>query len=337
MDLNTVWFILVWVLLSGYAILDGFDLGVGTLHLFARNETERVIHMKTIAPVWDGNEVWLLTGGGALFAAFPVVYATVFSNLYLALVLVMLALIFRAVSLEFRNQVEHNGWKKFWDWSFGLGSLLPALLFGVAIGNLVRGLPIPANGQTVVPFVSLLNPYALLVGVFSVILLTMHGSALLAIKTEGELKERMVRLTARLWILVVVALPICFVYTMFAAKPFFAGCTGKPLFWLFIVLLLLATVYIPIGTRAGHHRKAFLASSLTIGSAMGLTATCMFPRIVPSTMNLADSLDIYNAASTPKTHTVMLVIALIGMPLVIAYTAFVYSKFTGTVTGQDGY
>jgi cytochrome d ubiquinol oxidase subunit II len=199
MDLNTVWFLLIGVLLVGYAVLDGFDLGVGVLHLFAKSDHERRVHLNAIGPVWDGNEVWLLTAGGAMFAAFPIVYATVFSGFYLAFMLLLFALIFRAVSLEFRGQFENPRWRSFWDWAFGLGSLLPAVLYGVAIGNVIRGLPIGADGSLNVSLFALLNPYALLIGLFSLAMFVMHGAAFLAVRTEGELQERMARATVGAW------------------------------------------------------------------------------------------------------------------------------------------
>lgn len=173
MDLNTIWFVLVAVLITGYAVLDGFDLGVGVLHLLTKKEEEKRVNINAIGPVWDGNEVWLLTGGGALFAAFPVVYATVFSGFYIALMLLLLALIFRAVSFEFRGKVENERWKKSWDYAFGIGSLLPLILFGVAIGNILRGIPIDINGIFTGNFFTLLNPYSILVGVLSLFLFTM--------------------------------------------------------------------------------------------------------------------------------------------------------------------
>ena len=203
MDLNTAWFLLIWVLFIGYALLDGFDLGVGLLHLFAQDDRERRICTNAIGPVWDGNEVWLLTGGGALFAAFPVVYATVFSGLYLAFMLLLLALVCRAVSLEFRSQVDSPGWRRIWDWSFGLGSLISAILFGVAMGNILRGLPIEPDGTLNVPFLALLNPYALLTGVLTLAAFVMHGAAFLALKTEGALQQRMARWTTGAWMVFV--------------------------------------------------------------------------------------------------------------------------------------
>ena len=338
MDLNTTWFLLIWVLLAGYAILDGFDLGVGVLHLLARDERERRIHVGAIGPFWDGNEVWLLTGGGALFAAFPIVYATVFSSFYLALMLLLLALVFRAVSLEFRSQVDTPGWRRVWDWAFGLGSLIPAILLGVAMGNILRGIPIEADGTAAVSFLSLLNPYALLLGVMSLAMFTMHGAVFLAVKTEGDLQQRMARWASGTWIVFIVLYVAAFAATFFAAPFLFEGASGNPLFWAFLVLLLAACVTVPIAIRSEKFLRSFLASSVSIASVIGLAAVCLFPRVVPSSLDLANSLTVYNASSTPRTLTVMLIIALIGMPLVIAYTAYVYKMFAGKVViTQESY
>jgi len=331
MDLNTTWFLLIWVLLAGYAILDGFDLGVGVLHLFARDDRERRIHMNAIGPVWDGNEVWLLTGGGALFAAFPVVYADVFSGFYLALMLLMFALIFRAVSMEFRGQVDRPGWRRFWDGAFGLGSLISAVLFGVALGNVLRGLPIDADGDLNVAFLSLLNPYALLVGLVGVAMLVMHGSSFLAARTEGALQQRIARWNTGAWVAFVLLYLLATIATLFVSPFLFEGLLANPLFWVFFVLLLGAVITVPITNRAGKFLHTFLASSVTIACMIGLMAVSLFPRIIPSSIDLANSLTIYNASSTPRTLTVMLIIALMGMPLVIGYTAFVYKTFMGKV------
>ncbi|MGB2987879.1 MAG: cytochrome d ubiquinol oxidase subunit II [Phycisphaerae bacterium] len=331
MDLNTIWFLLIWVLLAGYAILDGFDLGVGVLHLFARDERERRVHVGAIGPFWDGNEVWLLTGGGALFAAFPPVYATVFSSFYLAFMLLLFALIFRAVSLEFRSQLDNPGWRRVWDWAFGLGSLIPAILFGVAIGNILRGIPIEADGTANVPFLSLLNPYALLIGVLTLAMFTMHGASFLVVKTEGELQHRMARWATSVWVAFVVLYLVATVSTFFVAPFLFDGVLSSPLFWVFLVLLLAAIVYVPVANRAGKFLRAFLASSVTIASMIGLMAVSLFPRLAPSSIALENSLTIYNASSTPRTLTVMLVIALVGMPIVIAYSAYIYRVFAGKV------
>ncbi len=331
MDLNTAWFLLIWVLLAGYAVLDGFDLGVGVLHLFARSDGERRLYTSAIGPVWDGNEVWLLTGGGALFAAFPVVYATVFSSFYLAMMMMLFALIFRAVSLEFRGQVDSPGWRRGWDLAFGLGSLIPAILFGVAVGNILRGIPIQADGVATVPFLSLLNPYALLIGAVSLAMFVMHGAAFLAVKTEGALQQRLSRWTTGAWVAFVALYLVATVATALVSPFLFDGISSHPLCWVFLPLLLAAAIYVPVANRAGRFLRAFLASSVAIAALVGLTAASLFPRLVPSSLDLGSSLTAYNASSSPRTLTVMLVIALIGMPIVIAYSIYLYKVFAGKV------
>ena len=338
MDLNITWFLLVAVLLAGYAVLDGFDLGVGVLHLFTKDENEKRVNLNAVGPVWDGNEVWLLTGGGAMFAAFPVVYATVFSGFYLALMLLLVALILRAVSMEFRGKVDSPKWKGLWDIAFGIGSLLPAVLLGVAFGNILRGIPIDSTGTFTGSFFGLLNPYSILVGVLSLVLFTMHGSIYLSMKSDGEQKKRVASLTPKLWIGFVLLYFFVTLYSIFETKYLFAGVLQSPFFWLLLILLLAAMLYIPIAVKAEKFGRAFIASSATIISMIGLAAVSLFPRLVPSITDLANSLTIYNASSTPRTLTVMLVIALIGMPIVIGYTIFIYRVFKGKVVlHEDSY
>lgn len=335
MDLPTIWFLLVGVLIIGYAVLDGFDLGVGVLYLFARREEERRIYLNAIGPVWDGNEVWLLTGGGALFAAFPVVYATVFSAFYLAMMLVVAALIARAVSFEFRGKLEGAGWKKLWDWCFGLGSLLAAVLYGVAVGNVVGGIPLDASGTFNGSFLGLLNPLALLCGLVSLAMFTMQGAAYMCLKSEGELRERMRDWTMRGWMAFAVLYAVVTLLAIFTAPHAFEGVLANPLFWILLVLFAASAVSVPMNSRRGRDGRTFLASSLTIVSLIGLAALGMFPRVVASSIDLANSLTIYNSASTPRTQTAMLIIALIGMPIVLAYTAYVYKVFKGKVVFDE--
>ena len=336
--LQTLWFLLVGVLLAGYAVLDGFDLGVGVLHLFGRNDEERRISMNAIGPVWDGNEVWLLTGGGALFAAFPLVYARVFSGFYLALMLLLFALIFRAVSLEFRGKVESPKWRRGWDFAFGIGSLVPALLLGVALGNVLRGLPVAEDTTLNVAFLSLLNPYALVFGALGLAAFVMHGAAYLAVKTEGDLQERMARCVTPAWIATVVLYLVTMVSTFFAAPFLFEGATGKPLFWLFLILVLGSVAYVPVAAKAGKHLHTLLSTGTTIASTVGLLAVCLFPRMVPSSIDLAHSLTINNASSSQRTLLIMLVVALIGVPIMLAYTSFIYWVFRGKVElTEDSY
>jgi cytochrome bd ubiquinol oxidase subunit II len=331
MDLNAIWFLLVGVLLIGYAILDGFDLGVGVLHLFTTGEDRRRININAIGPVWDGNEVWLLTGGGALFAAFPVVYATVFSAFYLALMLLLFALILRAVSFEFRGKIESVAWKSACDWAFGIGSLLPAILFGVAFGNILRGIPIDGTGAFTGSFLGLLNPYSITVGVLTLVLFIMHGAIYMTMKTCGEHRAWILKWVIPSWIAFVAVYLLATLATFFEAGFLFQDILKNPLFWVLILLLFGSVLCIPIAIKGEKYFKAFLASSLLIASAVGLAAVSLFPRLVPSSIDLAYSLTIYNASSTPGTLGAMLIIALIGMPVVIGYTIFIYRVFRGKV------
>ena len=331
MDLHTIWFLLVAVLLTGYAVLDGFDFGVGTLHLFTKGEERRRINLNAIGPVWDGNEVWLLTGGGALFAAFPIVYATVFSGFYLALMLLLVALILRAVSMEFRSKVDSPAWRTVWDWAFGIGSLLPAVLFGVALGNILRGIPIDSAGVFRGSFLGLLNPYSILVGVLGLVGSVMHGAVYMTMKTEGDQRQWMIHWVNRAWVAFVVLYFLVSVATVFSAGFLFQGLLKNPVFWLLFILLIVAMICIPVAVKSGKYFLAFLASSGTILSMVGLAAVSLFPRLVPSSIDLAYSLTVYNASSTHRTLATMLVIALIGMPIVLAYTILIYRVFKGKV------
>jgi len=331
MDLNTVWFLLIGVLFIGYAILDGFDFGVGILSLFAKSSDEKRIYLNAIGPVWDGNEVWLLTGGGALFAAFPPVYATVFSGFYMALMLLLFALIARAVSMEFRGKVDSPGWRNFWDWSFGIGSLLPAVLFGVAFGNILRGVPITEDGMWAGSFFGLLNPYAVLIGVLTLVLFVAHGAAYMVLKTDGELRERMRRWSVKGFYAFVVLYALATVATVFVSPHLFEGLLANPIFWLLVVLMTGAVYFFPVLSKADRPFLAFLATSVMTLAGIGFAALSLYPRLVPSITNLDHSLTIYNASSTPRTLMVMLIIVLIGMPLVIGYTFVIYRVFKGKV------
>jgi len=336
--LQIVWFLLFGVLIIGYAILDGFDLGVGVLSLFGKKGREKRLYLNAIGPVWDGNEVWLVTAGGALFAAFPIVYATVFSALYLALMLLLVALIFRAVSIEFRGKVEHPRWQTFWDRGFGLGSLVAALLFGVAVGNILRGLPLDAHGHFTGSFLRLLHPYALLMGILTVVMFTCHGALYMAIKSEGELRERMLRWASSTWIGWVTLYAVGTVLTSFVSPWLLEGARRNPIAWALLVLLLAALLYVPVTIRARRVARGFAVSAVAIAAQIGLVGASLFPRLVPSLTDLSHSLTIANASSTPRTLSTMLIIALIGMPIVIAYTIYVHRVFAGKVElGEESY
>lgn len=337
MDLNIIWFLLVGILIIGYAVLDGFDLGVGIIHLFTKDENEKRINLNAIGPVWDGNEVWLLTGGGALFAAFPIVYATVFSGFYLAFMLLLAALIFRAVSFEFRKYSEPKD-KKYWDLAFGIGSLVPALLYGVAIGNILRGLPIDVKGAYHGSFLGLLNPYALAVGAVSLVMFVMHGAIYMTLKTDGLLRDKMIRRANTSWIVFVLLYFIATFMTIFSGRWLFESVMGFPIFWILLALLFITIIYIPIGLKTKRFGNTFTASTLMITSMILLVALSLFPKLVPSSLDLGYSLTIYNASSTPRTLETMLIIAIIGVPIVLVYTIWIYRIFRGKVElNKDSY
>jgi cytochrome d ubiquinol oxidase subunit II len=331
LDLNTVWFILIGVLFTGYAMLDGFDLGVGALHLFTRTDEERRTMLNAIGPVWDGNEVWLVTGGGALFAAFPNVYATVFSGFYLAFVLLLVALIFRAVAIEFRSKQPMRWWRQMWDIGFSAGSLLSSLLIGVAMGNIAWGIPLDERGEFAGTFVSLLGPYPLLLGITTVALFMMHGAIYALLKTDGPLHDKL-----RGWIThCIIFFIICYATTTMATLLYVphmaARMRANP--WLFSIALLnmLAIANIPREIHRRRDGRAFLSSCAAMIALMGLFGLEMYPNLVLSNPMPANSLTIHNAASSHQTLGIMLTIALTGVPFVLAYTTGIYWVFRGKV------
>jgi len=335
MDLATIWFLLIGVLLVGYAVLDGFDLGVGILSpVVGRNDRERALLMEAVGPVWDGNEVWLLTMGGALFAAFPIVYSTVFSGFYLALMLLLFGLIMRAVAMEFRHQIADPRWLRAWDAAFFLGSLLPALLLGVAIGNIARGLPL-VDGQYTGGLIGLLNPFSLLVGVLAVSMFVVQGAAWLVLRTDGAIQQRARRSGRFAWLAFVFLWLGATVYSLVDAPDLWAAY-GNPLTWVVPVLLVAAIGLTGLAMRGGSDRLPILASSATIVSLIAILGLGIYPALVPD-RNGGTGLTIANSASSDLTLTVMLIIALIGVPLVLLYTAFVYRRFSDKVNPTDTY
>ncbi len=337
MTLADVWFALVAVLLTGYAVLDGFDLGAGALYpLLGRTEEQKAAIRNAIGPVWDGNEVFLVAGGGALFAAFPPVYAMTFSGFYLAIMLFLFGLIFRAVSLEFRHRDE--AWARVWDAGFFVGSLLPALLAGVALGNVIRGVPLDLNGDYTGTFFELLNPYSLLIGVTGLALFVAHGAAWIAHKTEGALQRRASRARMAGYVVSLLLTAASTVVTFIAVPRASDNVVGSPVGWAFIVLLAAAAFYTLWQIGAQADLRAFLGSAVTIIALAGVAAVGNHPEIVPARGTAEEtSLTVANSSSGDLTLTVMLVVALIGLPLVTAYTIVVYRIFTGKVKAGEGY
>ncbi|MBI4550021.1 MAG: cytochrome d ubiquinol oxidase subunit II [Candidatus Omnitrophica bacterium] len=330
-DLNTVWFLLVGALLAGYAILDGFDLGVGALHLLTRDEQNRRIMLNSIGPVWDGNEVWLVTAGGALFAAFPNVYATVFSGFYMAFMLLLFALIFRAVAIEFRSKQPMKWWRSFWDVSFSLASILASLLIGIAFGNIAGGIAIGPDGEFSGGFASLLHPYSLLMGVLVLALFMMHGAIYVVMKTEGPLHDRVRGWIKHTMIFFIICYGVTTMATLIYVPHMSDAVKRNPLLFVIPVLNLLAIANIPREIERGRDFRAFLSSCAAIVTLMALFGVDMYPNLVYSFPAPERSLTIYNSASSPKTLAIMLVIAVIGMPLVAAYTVSIYWIFRGKV------
>lgn len=335
MDLPTFWFVLLGVLLAGYAILDGFDLGVGILHPAARTDGERRALIASIGPIWDGNEVWLVTFGGALFAAFPEAYATVFSGFYVAFMLLLLALIFRAVSLEFRGKIHSPAWRRIWDGGFFASSLLATLLFGVAVGNTMSGVPLTPRGVYAGGFLDLLGLYPLLTGLLAVALFAMHGAIYLHLKTEGELQRRIHGWMWRTFGFFLVAYMTTTIATLVLLPHATRNFREIPWAWLVVALNVLAVANIPRAIFQGKPAYAFLSSSATIAALVFLFGVALFPYLVVSTPAIENSLTIHNASSSRKTLAIMAVIAGIGMPFVLAYTAVVYWAFRGRVRVDD--
>ena len=336
MDLTTslefIWFSIFVILFTGYAVLDGFDLGVGMLHLFSTKDVERRLMLNSIGPVWDGNEVWLVTAGGALFAGFPDVYATFCSAFYIPVMMLLSGLIFRAVAIEFRSKQPMAWWRWTWDVFFTLGSLMISMILGIAMGNLIRGIPLDAHKEFTGTFLGLLNPYALLVGIMTTALFIMHGSIYLMMKTEGDFHEKM-----RRWVNPSIILFIlCYAVTTFATLIYMPhmveSIRQRPTFIIFAIINLFAIANIPREIHRGNDGRAFISSAVNIMCLFALFAVGSYPnaiRAINDPENL--SLTIYNSASSPMTLEILLLMAIIGVPLVISYTVGIYWVFRGHV------
>jgi cytochrome d ubiquinol oxidase subunit II len=334
MELNIVWFILLVVLFSGYVILDGFDLGVGMNFFKAKTDEERRILLNSIGPVWDGNEVWLITAGGALFAAFPNVYATVFSGFYTALILVLLVLIGRVVAIEFRSKDDRPGWRNFWDVVFLISSYLITLLLGVALGNIVAGVPIvEINGVKEFggTFFTLLRPYTIFYGLTAVIALKMHGLYYASIKTEGELNARIKKSIPKLTILFLVFYLIQMGWTFLDYTMSAANFINHN-FWFVLPVITIASLIIAMRlSKMGKAFAAFIFTSLSLLMGIATVGVGIFPNLLIASNNPANSLTIFTDASSPGTLMTMLVIACIFVPIVLIYKFFVYRIFKGKV------
>lgn len=340
MDLNTIWFILIVVLYVGFFILEGFDFGVGILLPFlskdkdpAQVDYKRRLMINTIGPHWDGNEVWFLTAGGATFAAFPEWYATMFSGFYLALFVVVLALIVRGVAFEYRSKTDDPRLRKVWDWCLFVGSLVPPLLIVVALANMVRGVPINAEMQYVGNFFTLLNPYALLAGVTAVLTFTLYGAIFLSLKTTGEIEQKAKATARRLWLVVVLFL-IGFLVATYFATDFLAhkGIIPGLVPLIGVAAILLAGYFV----RKQMNGWAFLMTAITIVVSVITLFLISYPRVMVSSLDPNWSLTIYNASSSDYTLKVMTVVALIFVPMILIYQGWSYYVFRKRLT-QDSH
>jgi cytochrome d ubiquinol oxidase subunit II len=335
--LNNLWFVLLGVLLMGYAILDGFDLGVGIVHLGARTDHERRIFMNSIGPLWDGNEVWLVTFGGALFAAFHDAYATAFSGFYLAFWLLLFALIGRAVAMEFRSKQERPGWRRFFDYCFFGASTLASLLFGVAVGSTMSGLKIGADMEYEGTFLDLLNlhnPFPIITGVFTVAMFAMHGTIYLYLKTTGELQQRIHGWMWTAFGFFLVMYLFTTIYALVNVPIATANFRNYPWAWVVVLLNVLAIANIPRAIYLNRAGYAFFSSCASIAAFVFLFGVALYPNLLVSTLSTPEAnynIDIVNSASSPLTLKIMAYIALLGMPFVLTYTAIIYWTFRGKV------
>lgn len=326
MNLQILWFVIIAILWTGFFVLEGFDFGVGMLHKFiGKTDTERRVAINAIGPVWDGNEVWLIVGGAGIFAAFPSWYATWFSAGYLALLLVLVALIIRGVSFEYRGKVDGSRWRGSWSWSLVIGSALVPLLLGVALGDLLAGLPIDSNQEFTGNFWSLLTPYGLMVGVTMVVLCLLHGATFLGLKTDGVVRERGVALARTLvW-------PALVLILVFAV---WTRALSEAPSWtvIFLVVTALGGIAAVPFTRSGSEGRAFTATAVAIGGATASLFASLYPNVMVSSTTAANNLTVANTASGDYALTVMTVVAVLLFPVVLIYQGWTYYVFRARVT-----
>ena len=360
--LKIIWWVLVGVLLVGFAIMDGHDMGVGTLLPFVgRDDVERRVVINTVGPHWDGNQVWFITGGGAIFAAWPLVYATAFSGFYWAMLVVLWALFFRPVGFDYRSKIHHATWRSTWDWGLFIGGSVPPLIFGVAFGNLLQGVPFQFDTYLISTysgsFWQLLNPFALLAGVVSSAMITMQGGAYLAHRTEGVIQERTIKAAMGAgWLMVVAfigagfwlqsiegyritstidmnALPDPMSKTVVReAGAWMGNYTQQPLLWLLPGLGIAGALMTTLLLRLRRTLSAFISSSLALVGVIGTAGATMFPFVMPSSSMPAASLTVWDSVSSHLTLSLMFWATLIFMPLIIGYTSWAYSVMRGKVT-----
>lgn len=335
MELQTIWFFIWGLLWAVFFMTDGFDLGIGTLYPFlGTDETRKRVMINAMGPLWDGNQVWLITAGGVTFAAFPLVYAVMFSSLYTALMLILFGLIIRGVSFEFRGKLDDPRWTKIWDACIFLGSFLPALLFGVAFANIFQGIPIDGQGIFQGTLLTLLNPYGILGGILFVLLFVHHGAIWLAIKSGGGLHQSAVGAAKRIWPVLLAAAVVFLIHTWFATN-LYDNYLANPLLFLVVLLTVAGLLGSRVFMAKGAHFKAWFASALTIVGATFFGVIGLFPNLFPSSLDPKWSLTAYNAASSPLTLKIMLAVVVVFVPVVLAYQVWAYTVFRTKVNEQE--
>jgi cytochrome d ubiquinol oxidase subunit II len=335
MILQSIWFFLWGLLWAIFFMTDGFDLGIGALYPFlGKSEQDKRLMINAMGPLWDGNEVWLITAGGVTFAAFPLVYATMFSSLYTALMLILFALIIRGVAFEFRGKVDHPAWRQLWDGCIFVGSIAPALLFGVAFANIFRGLPLDESHLFQGNLLTLLNPYGLVGGILFVLMFLVHGALWLSARSTGELHRRAAKTAAGLWPVELIVAVVFLIYSAIDTH-LYDNYLAQPL--LFVVILLAVVGLVGIRYYLGQQRYflAWFASALTIVSATFYGIIGLFPALLPSSIDDKFSLTAFNASSSPLTLKIMLIVVLLFVPVVLAYQIWTYNLFSSKLTPED--
>jgi cytochrome d ubiquinol oxidase subunit II len=335
LNLATWWFLVIGGIFSGYAILDGFDLGAGALHLFFNKEESRRKALNAIGPVWDGNEVWLVIGGGALFAGFPVVYATIFSAFYEPSMIFLIMLIFRAISIEFRSKEPMSWWRKLWDVSYCISSIILTLSLGLILGNIVQGLALDQNFDYKGTLADFFNPYAILIAFTTLSLFMMHGSIYLVMKTENRLYAKLTVIVKNTTIFFVLMFAITSVVTLLYVPHMAKRYQEVPYMFVFPVLAILAVANITRQISKRKYRYAFMSSAVVTALLMVLVAVGLFPNIILSSIDPAYSITVHNGSSTDKSLKIILLFAVIGVPIVATYTSFVFWTFRGKVKLDD--
>ena len=331
-DYPTWWFLVVGGLFSGYAILDGFDFGAGAWHLFFKTGYERRIALNAVGPVWDGNEVWLVIGGGALFAGFPLMYATFFSSLYIPFMLFLVFIIFRAIAIEFRGKEEMKWWRRTWDICYSISSIMLAFLLGVVLGNVLQGIAIGENYlYQETGFFEFLNPYSLMTGLTTLTLFMAHGAIYLLLKTEGRMFAKLTLLLKKGMIFFMISFGITTLYTLLYIPHLSDDFKQSPELFIIPVLTFLSIANVPRLANKKRFRIAFFFSSLTIALLLVLVAVELYPNLLMSSIDPEYHINIYNSASSTKSLKIMMTFVAIGGPLVLGYTVFVYRTFKGKV------